>query len=139
MNIYVVALLFAMGGISAYFANQRGRDPRIWFMVGALFGLLGLLLLFILPSLKKDTPEEVNAALQASQEFQAIQSIEKEYLSKEWFYLDQDEKHHGPLSFKALKDLWGKTEISASSLVWSEGMKEWQSVSNLPNFEELLK
>ena len=44
-----ITLCLLIGAATAYFANQRGRDPLVWFMVGMLLGIFGLALLFLLP------------------------------------------------------------------------------------------
>ena len=57
-TILVLILWMIMGIATAYLANQRGRDPYIWFALGVVFGILAMLLLFILPPVKSENEWE---------------------------------------------------------------------------------
>jgi len=60
--------------------------------------------------------------------------------AKEWFYLEaDDQKQQGPISFSDLKKLWNEKKINEESYVWSEGMKEWEYISNMPTLEKNLR
>ena len=50
LNIVIMAVF---GGICAAIAHERGRSPIGWFVVGAIFSCLGLILLLVLPNLKQ--------------------------------------------------------------------------------------
>ena len=57
-NIQTVLFLVFIGNLLSgstlpYFANQRGRNPVIWFFVGLLLGLIGCLIVWCLPKMKK--------------------------------------------------------------------------------------
>jgi hypothetical protein len=134
----LITMLLLMGAITAYFANQRGRDPMIWFMVGMLFGLLGLLLLFILPVAPKEEEDKQVLDITPKIEPEPLPPA-NQYLSTDWFYLDQQQQQHGPVPLQTLKDLWAEAKISGESFVWSEGMPEWLMVQELPHLEERMK
>jgi hypothetical protein len=136
MEILIVVLSWLLfGGATSYFASQRGRDPFAWFLIGMLLGILGLLLLFLLPPVN---PEEADK----QGEEQALAPVVPEsspYRLKEWFYLDQDRKQCGPFSFTMLKKGWQQGKVSSNTLVWSDGMEAWKPIEELPELREALQ
>lgn len=125
-----IALCLTIGAATAYFANQRGRDPLIWFMIGMLLGIFGFLLLFLLPAITEEggAEEEIYEPKVESIPHQATH----EYLVKDWYYYDRNRARQGPIRFDKLKDLWKESEISEDSYVWSEGMIGWQKIEEVP-------
>lgn len=135
-----------IGAATAYYAQQRGRDPFIWFIIGICLGLLGLLLLFILPVM-----EEVKQGSAESRSSDLISTVESEedfkneslkknqdYLVRDWFYLDQARKQQGPATFDALKKFWMEGKIGLMSFVWCEGMENWKKIEELSDLKEAL-
>ena len=51
-------ILFIVGLIVALIANHRGRDPYGWFLFGVFFSFLALVLVVVLPDLKKQQERE---------------------------------------------------------------------------------
>ena len=130
MEILVVIISWLLfGGASSYFAKQRGRDPFAWFLIGMFLGVLGLLLLFLLPPLAVQAP-----AIEEEVEEVPPQEEEMPDRLKAWYYLDQDRNQIGPLSYNQLK----KANINEDTLLWSEGMPEWKAVKELPHMKEAL-
>ncbi|MEI8365297.1 MAG: DUF4339 domain-containing protein [Parachlamydiaceae bacterium] len=131
MSLFITILLWVLCGASAsYLANQRGRDPYIWFAIGMLLGLLGVLLLFILPSLAPAT-QEITTVADAKLDSKVPLLNENDITCSEWFCLDKMRKQQGPLSIGALKELWQKGTIDAQSYVWSEGMSVWKHIQEI--------
>lgn len=134
MELLVVILSWLVfGGAASYFASQRGRDPFAWFMIGMLLGILGLLLLFLLPPLESDKKEAVEP-----EEIAPVITEPAERLT-DWFYLDKNRIQVGPVAFNALKRAWDDKEITIETLVWREGMGEWKKVAELPSLREVLQ
>lgn len=130
MEILVVIISWLLfGGASCYFAKQRGRDPFAWFLIGMFLGILGLLLLFLLPpltapvSVVEESPKEVGP-----------EEDEMPYRLKAWYYLDQARNQIGPVSYNQLK----KANVQADTLIWCEGMPEWKPVAELPEMKDAL-
>lgn len=122
-----ILLWLAMGAATAYFANQRGRDPFAWFMLGMLLGFFGLLLLFVLPPLaKEDEP-----ALEAEYTLLEKSPRNHDYLIKEWYYYDDERKQNGPMPFDQLKELWQDGKINEETFVWSEGLDSWKQLQDV--------
>jgi len=143
MQLFLLICLFILlGGISAYFAKERGRDPLTWFVIGVCFGFMGLLLLFLLPSYGKSAVAAAAAATAAKTEGPSLSSQNDvhrhEYWEKEWFYLDADHKQQGPYAFDRFQDLWEIGKLNSRSFVWCESLKEWQKIEKLPALLDLL-
>ena len=134
MNFYLLMTSFiVLGVLTGYCAQRRGRDPVIWFFIGVLFGIFGLIALFLMPA---TAPENAvipvkDAPLEFPKEEPKIEN-----LGKEWFILDQEHKQQGPMSFQFLKAKWGESSINPTTFVWSDGMTEWKRIRDLPDFME---
>jgi len=126
-----------MGALNAYYANQRGRDPVAWFMIGIPLGLFGLVILFLLPKLNDKNSEKKETAAIAA-EFPSVEELLPDYTVKEWYYLDDEHKQKGPVQFSFLKGLWHDGQLLVKTYVWCDGMDVWEKVENVPNLQELL-
>ena len=122
---FVLALLFGM--LTSYLAQARGRNPLVWFFIGAGFGVFGILALFFFP-VEKEEPKKAFV--------DEITVVPEPVLPDRWFYLDEQHAQYGPVTLAALQVLWKEKKISASTMVWCEGMQEWKRVGEL---ESLLK
>lgn len=135
---FIIWLL--IGAATSYFANQRGRDPFIWFMIGMFLGLLGLLLVFLMPSLEsreQDSEDLEEHIIESAQDSELLSNVQ-EYLLKDWFYLDAMRQQQGPVGFEALKTVWGEGNLSEESYVWCEGMDQWKKVEEIPDLRAAL-
>lgn len=139
----VLSIIFwlLIGAATAYFAQQRGRDPFMWFLIGIFLGLLGLLLLFLLPVTDK-TPESVSGGADRPLQPQepskeAVLSVKNhDYLIRDWFYLDAEVKQQGPMTFDGLKRLWQEGKVGPDSFVWCDGMEGWKKIEELLDLKE---
>ena len=128
----LILLSLGFGAATAYFANERGRDPLLWFMVGMFFGIFGLIFLFVLPTVQRDAlPDEAEYALLESQSEIAPAVQDHQYMIKEWFYYDQQQERHGPVAFETLKTLWKKGEVNDETYIWSEGLENWKKIEEV--------
>lgn len=133
MEILVVIISWLLfGGASSYFAKQRGRDPFAWFLIGMLLGILGLLLLFLLPPLSQTAEEE------APKELVLAKNEDDAFRLKSWYYLDDQRQPIGPASFGQLKKAEEHGKINSETLLWCEGMSDWKPLSALPQIKEAL-
>ncbi|MGA8165319.1 MAG: DUF4339 domain-containing protein [Waddliaceae bacterium] len=134
--LFSIILWILFGCATAYFAQQRGRDPTIWFFVGMLLGLIGLLILFILPSYSEN---ESLQELQVTPD--SVKTVPEETVfdygdKQEWYYLDNQRTQIGPVTFDVLKKKWEQGNITKETFLWSEGMSNWQAVGDLGLFAE---
>lgn len=138
MEILIVIFAWLLfGGAASYFAAQRGRDPFAWFLIGMLLGILGLLLLFLLPPVKPLEGDKEEEMLQEEQT--EIPPAPGTYRFKEWFYLDAEKHQKGPFSFSLLRKQWEQGKLSSKTFVWSEGMPTWKKVDELPDLNDALQ
>lgn len=135
----IIVILF--GAITAYYAERRGRNPWGWFIMGFLFGILGLLALFILPnknSESKQSSEKLNGEDFAPPISPNVPKSQENYSEKLWYYIDQEQKQEGPFQFEVLKSLWKDNKLSSSVYVWSAGMSDWKQIYELHGLTDLL-
>lgn len=140
---FLLALVICsiIGWASSYYAEKRGRSPFLWFMVGMIFGIFGLLLLFLLPkaSEEKSTPQNTQSKLaEIDLPVPEISQL-PEYAKKEWFFVDKTHQQQGPVGFHILKSKWTEKTIDAFTYVWTEGMENWKMISELPQFQDSIK
>lgn len=124
-------LLLLLGGITAFFAEKRGRSPNIWFFLGMFLGLLGLIILFLLPSY---SAEESKEELKKDPEKTGTQVSEPPpplVEEKLWFYVDQNRQQCGPVAFSFINELINKNELNSTTYVWTEGMDSWKKINEL--------
>ncbi len=137
MELWIpVAISIIMGALCAILAVSRERSPLAWFFLGAFLGWVGLLLIFILPSLNKEAvsksePVPIEPIVEEKKEPES--SFEK---TDNWFYLDQKKDICGPLSVQMMKERWNSGDLSENSWVWNEMIVEWKKISQI---EELWK
>jgi hypothetical protein len=112
----VVVVSLVMGSIFAYVAFRRQVNPWIGFCLGFCLGLSGVLFaMFLLPR-KRPTKRRFQPYLEGPTD-------------KLWYYLNKAEKQEGPMSFFALEKELLKGKIGKKTLVWHEGLIEWQPLS----------
>lgn len=137
MEIIIVIVSWVLfGGVTSFFASQRGRDPFGWFLIGLLLGVLGLLVLFLLPPLKA---EEEEPEAEAQKKIPENESETSPYLAHDWFYLDSQKKQVGPCSFLTLRRDWHLQKLTQDNYVWTEGMEGWTKVEALPEVKQALE
>lgn len=141
MMFLSIVLWILLGWVTSYFAQQRGRDPMVWFLVGMFLGILGLLLLFILPvveepgsSSSSHDPEEGAMIMEepAALPFPPFRT------DLDWYYIDQNHQQFGPVSFDLLKKSWDAGSSTVKTYVWNEEMSDWKKIGDLPELQKSL-
>ena len=56
----------------------------------------------------------------------------------EWYYADAQRERHGPVDAGTIRDLFRKGELDLATLVWCEGMSQWQPLSEAAEELQLL-
>jgi hypothetical protein len=148
MSFFLTLLLnILFGWLTASYAQARGRDPFIWFAVGAFFNLFGLLALFLLPDArnpeeKEKEQEETDSSAQRNETIEVKPSevyTVTEFHQHEWFYYDTNRQQNGPIDFEQLKKLWISREINDATFIWHEGMSNWQKIGDLPKIKAVFE
>lgn len=133
-------LLLIISGLTAYYADKKGRNPFIWFVIGILISVLAPIILFFLPSLKDQKEESKQTKPTVLPPPTPISTpIMNADEDKLWYYLDKDHNQYGPVSLIALKELWDRGQLELNSYVWTESMEKWDRVDNLPGLKTSLK
>lgn len=141
-------LLLIIAGFTAYYANLKGRNPLIWFLIGILLGIFAPLILLFFPAVKKPEDDGLptmtlsppDPSLQQLSETLPLptDSPHPEEENKLWYYLDQEHQPMGPVSIIALRELWNRGLLELNHYVWTNGMEQWQKVESLPALKDLL-
>lgn len=138
-------LLLIIASFTAYYANRKGRNPLLWFIIGVLLGIFAPLILLFLSSVKpvdSDIPtmsvSNPDPSLDQDQAPPQVNLQSSEEENKLWYYLDQNHQQIGPVSIIALRELWNRGQLEITSYVWSDGMEQWQKVDNLPDLKKSL-
>lgn len=123
-----------IGYLCSRIAQNRGRNPTIWFALGAILGLIAVIVLYILPPKVATAPAVI---LPGKQDNTPSYTPSEEVATRPpealWYYLDKENNQYGPMSFNALKSAWNCDEIKPSTYVWNENMKEWKTLESLPD------
>ena len=121
-----------IGGITAYIAQIRGRNLFLWFGLGVLLGVFALLILLLLPS---EREEEIEMQKKMKEE----QKESEIFTNAIWHFLDKEHKNQGKGAFEEVKKNWEEGSIDPATLVWAEGMGEWEKIENVPELIKNLK
>lgn len=145
--------LLIIGVFTAYYASVKGKNPFLWFFITCLIGIFAPLTLFILTMFNNPTEESSDQPqMGVSPPPQPKNPSEKDGLNKSvmnndlerkeedllWFYLTDDHQQFGPVSVIALRDLWNTGRLGLGNYVWSQGMREWKKLEELPELQSVL-
>ncbi len=128
------------GVLNAWYAAQKGRDPMIWFFIGILLGIIGLIVLFFLPKVNKSLENE-NPEPDPDEPMVELVPAPPKVLypeQKEWYYLDRQNRQAGPVGIGVLRQEWNKGELDVDTYVWCEGLEKWFKVKELNELESSL-
>jgi hypothetical protein len=134
MLLLILVSWTILGFISANIAKKRGRNPIFWFFMVILIGAFAPLLVSVLGSKAKRSSLEPPIV-----ERKAIPSFPPSLCQKLWYYLDQEDKHQGPMSFPALKGLFEEGKIHLNTYIWNEEMENWKEIQEIPLCKESLE
>lgn len=118
----LMGILF--GGISAYVAKMRGKDPVVWFFVGMIFGIFGLLFLLVSSRSKTGVKPKAKRKREPTT-IDITPKIHPSYNEKFWYYLDPQNQQYGPMSFNGLLNAWKEGKVSQKTYVWNETLETW--------------
>ena len=65
---------------------------------------------------------------------------EEETIQQFWFYLrPNQEEAVGPITADELKHLYSQGKVTKNTLVWTEGMGQWEQIGKLVSFQKTQK
>lgn len=137
------------GLLIAIYAFYNRRNPYIWFILGFLYPIFSLVLLCILPILKKilrptlvvtrgnksyqrapvRETEDSSVILESTPSFSL--HVSPEDSAKLWYFLDSDRQTLGPMSFQAFYQKWKGGIITQDTLVWNDTFTDWKPFSTV--------
>jgi hypothetical protein len=128
------------GLLTAFLARRKGKNPYLWFTIGTLMGVLGLLFLFIYTHKKgkqkiyiPKTKKTIKKPLSDIELFFHKNAIN----NRLWYYLDKEHTQNGPVSLTWLNNHWQKGHINSSTYVWNEEMGNWKRIKEFFPKKEL--
>lgn len=131
---WIATLVWIFFGIAAaIWAKERGRSPIIWFVIGTVFGIFGIIALFLLPSYIPGAQEERESLV--PKEPQGEQTF---FPTIDWFYMGSDKKPHGPQTLHQIKEMFQEKKLSSQSWVWHESIMDWKRIAQVSGMLEQL-
>ncbi len=136
-QMIMILICTIIGALCYHYSKKRGRNPYTWCAIGLLFGIFGLIALFVMRPLnrprgaenRKDLDLEVPPIIINNH----LETLDPSHSNKLWYYLDQENQQFGPMSIDALTNAWRDGKVHAATYVWNEVMENWK------RFEEVLK
>ncbi|MES2272677.1 MAG: DUF4339 domain-containing protein [Chlamydiota bacterium] len=124
LNTYALIGACLIGALSSYLAYRRGKNPYLWFFIGFLFGIFGIMAIFFAPSKKKipTLPPELK-----DEPILTISGPKDKF----WYYLDSAHQKQGPMSYNALTFQWKEGKVDLSTFVWNEELVDWKPLQEL--------
>lgn len=124
----ILCVLLAIGCYRL--ALIRGRNPRLWFILGLLFGIFALIALSLLPpARRKKVVMQPNLPTPPKKD--VLQAKEERHHGKLWYYLDHDNNQFGPMSLQALSKAWEEGKLSLKTYVWHEDLSNWEPIEQV--------
>lgn len=142
-NILTISMWVLFGCSCAYFAKKQKRNRYVWFFVGLLLGIFGLLLLLMLPMLErffkkeeKKQPSTVVIDMPIEEKKGPSLSTDPAFADILWYYLDENKAQVGPMSLQALERNWAEGKLQAATYVWNEKLSDWKTIGELFSIEK---
>ncbi len=134
-QLFTLVLCVAVAGACAYYAKRQGRSPVAWFVLGLLFGIFALFVLFFLPMVRlflAKRARKKNMQVQKSEAPSVFTwKIDSCGLDKMWYYVDRENKQRGPMSFQAFKKAREEGDVLSSTYVWNEDLSDWKKFDEM--------
>lgn len=145
-SLTILLIQVLLGFIGYYIAIKKNKSPIIWFIVGFLFGFIGIIILLILSD-KVDNSNDLSYENKYSpRNKQNKEYIEEATVQQEetqpsnfWFFLNENKQITGPVSLDIIYKNIIKKEYPEKTWIWKKGMKNWQRLEEIPEALEQLK
>ncbi len=122
----IISIIFwaACGLTCAVWAEKKGKNPYLWFLVGLFFSVAGVVIAYF--KLRHKTP--LQPAKQLPDRFPVSENYGKTRL---WFIIEKNNEVSGSMSFYALKKKFDEKLIDESTYVWTEALPDWQRLGTV--------
>ena len=133
-----VTMWIVLGLVCAYYAKKQQRNPILWFCMGLLLGIFGLILLLLLPLIQRIQKKSASkkqpptpAVIDVAPPSPLSSILDPLFSNTLWYYMDQTSSQKGPMSFTALENDWKDGKLLTSSYIWNEKLADWKLFSEL--------
>jgi hypothetical protein len=127
-NFLIISWLIT-GIISAFIAYKKQKNIYLWFFIGFVLGIFGIVILLFLYKKPKSKEVKIEAPLE-----------DEEHDNFFWYYLDEENKTIGPMSHSVLKNNFNIGKINNNTYIWNDSMSSWvffkdvfKKTTNLPS------
>jgi len=150
-------LVSAVFAVSCYqIAKKKGRNEKLWGMLGLFFGAIALLNLVFLPKRQnaiQSRPIQETSGSIASIQNEAAQPLDNEDYyelpkapripgskSLNWYYINakKDDEIKGPFSINTLRKEIFDNKLDGSTYIWCEELEDWTLISEFSNCNLIL-
>ena len=109
-------------------AEKKGRNPKLWCVLGVLFGLFAIIVISLL------RPKETQKVVE-------MPKLElEEIVQDNWYFLSHSKETKGPMSFNDFKTEFEAGTFNKQSFVWNETYTDWKKLEeDLVTIKELEK
>lgn len=147
LGVFIGAVV--MGGICAYTAKRRSKNPYTWFALGAIFGVFALIALVFFTQ-KTEEPEPIktpdaplsmnseNVAYQDSNAFPTPTLRVSRDTSLDWYFIDSQSQIQGPLKLTNLRKTLIEKKYDNETYIWCDEFPDWAQIKTLQNGAMLL-
>lgn len=111
------------GLLCGYLAERRNCNPWVWFFIGMMCGICGLIALFVTTK-KKPRILPVKDPISTP--------IDPKFYTIPWYYVDNARTQQGPIEFSMLKKLIEENQISKEHFIWCEEWDNWKLLKEVP-------
>lgn len=128
-SLLIAICWFFFGLFCSKIAKNKNRNTYVWFILGILFGLLSLIIIYFLKPLRSTS---INTILPTQGQILDIPENDNNY----WYYLDHEKKQIGPLSINKIFNNYLEKVISEDTYVWNDTMSTWIKFKEVPIFKK---
>ena len=155
ITFFAIVISALFGAFCFQLAKKRGRNEKVWGVLGFLFGFMALITLFFLPAKKKPIKARIK---ETSAHISSMENKGAEALSGDeafdvpraprisgsksltWHFIDstEDNSIKGPLAIDELRKEIHAKNLDASTYIWCEEFEEWTQICDFSNASLLL-
>ncbi len=149
-SIYSAAVIWVIVGlISAYVAKRKGKNPLVWFAMGTLFSVLGLMILLMLPKNKDDEDKSTLAPVHSMSSEGGLHAEEEGFNEPspsvkrikpdptlQWHYIFESDnivEVRGPMSIDELRKAVVNLKLPITTFIWCDEFPDWTPISEFQN------
>ena len=133
ISLFISFTIVTLWGYIGYrLAEKKGYNPKLWCILGLIFGLIPIVILSLL--------KRKNTTLKPQPIVISEPKLLEDIVLNNWYFLNSKNESSGPISFIELKEKFQNGEIKLDSFVWNETYEDWKKLQeDLKTIETLEK